>query len=56
MLIGLGVWKHDDQNRGNLVSWSTKKQPTIACLSCESEYQAMAKTAAEIIWIAHLLQ
>jgi hypothetical protein len=41
---------------GNLVSWSAKKQPTIARSSCESEYRAMAHTAAEIIWITHLLQ
>ncbi|KAD3642035.1 hypothetical protein E3N88_31259 [Mikania micrantha] len=41
---------------GNLVSWSAKKQPTIARSSCESEYRAMANAAAEIIWITHLLQ
>ncbi|KAK1425109.1 hypothetical protein QVD17_20454 [Tagetes erecta] len=41
---------------GNLVSWSAKKQPTISRSSCESEYRAMANTAAEIIWITHLLQ
>jgi hypothetical protein len=41
---------------GNLVSWSAKKQPTISRSSCESEYRAMAHTAAEIIWITHLLQ
>ncbi|KAK9073343.1 hypothetical protein SSX86_007667 [Deinandra increscens subsp. villosa] len=41
---------------GNLVSWSAKKQPTVARSSCESEYRAMANTAAEIIWVTHLLQ
>ncbi|KAI3514490.1 hypothetical protein L1887_12931 [Cichorium endivia] len=41
---------------GNLVSWSAKKQPTVARSSCESEYRAMANTAAEIVWITHLLQ
>ncbi|KAK9067609.1 hypothetical protein SSX86_011720 [Deinandra increscens subsp. villosa] len=41
---------------GNLVSWSAKKQPTVSRSSCESEYRAMANTAAEIIWITHLLQ
>ncbi|XP_071699439.1 uncharacterized mitochondrial protein AtMg00810-like [Rutidosis leptorrhynchoides] len=40
---------------GNLVSWSAKKQPTVARLSCESEYRALANTAAEIVWITHLL-
>ncbi|XP_022024221.1 uncharacterized mitochondrial protein AtMg00810-like [Helianthus annuus] len=34
---------------GSLISWSAKKQPTIASSSCESEYRAMANTAAEII-------
>lgn len=34
---------------GNLVSWSAKKQPTVSRSSCESEYRAMANTAAEII-------
>ncbi|XP_022041779.1 uncharacterized mitochondrial protein AtMg00810-like [Helianthus annuus] len=41
---------------GNLISWSAKKQPTVARSSCESEYRAMANTAAEIVWITHLLQ
>ncbi|KAJ9551917.1 hypothetical protein OSB04_015962 [Centaurea solstitialis] len=38
-----------------LVSWSAKMQPTVSRSSCESEYRAMANTAAEIIWITHLL-
>ncbi|XP_022003364.1 uncharacterized mitochondrial protein AtMg00810-like [Helianthus annuus] len=41
---------------GNLISWSAKKQPTVARSSCESEYRAMANTTAEIVWITHLLQ
>ncbi|XP_071704681.1 uncharacterized mitochondrial protein AtMg00810-like [Rutidosis leptorrhynchoides] len=41
---------------GNLVSWSAKKQPTVARSSCESEYRALANTGAEIIWIMHLLR
>ncbi|XP_071712656.1 uncharacterized mitochondrial protein AtMg00810-like [Rutidosis leptorrhynchoides] len=40
---------------GNLVSWSAKKQPTVAQSSCEYEYRAMANTAAEILWLTHLL-
>lgn len=32
---------------GNLVSWSVKKQPTVACSSCESEYRALANAAQE---------
>ncbi|XP_071696718.1 uncharacterized mitochondrial protein AtMg00810-like [Rutidosis leptorrhynchoides] len=41
---------------GNLVSWSAKKQPTVARSSCESEYRALANTAAEIVWLTHLLR
>ncbi|KAK9062637.1 hypothetical protein SSX86_019825 [Deinandra increscens subsp. villosa] len=41
---------------GNLVSWSAKKQHSVARSSCESEYRAMANTAAEIIWLTHLLR
>ncbi|KAF5458683.1 hypothetical protein F2P56_022696 [Juglans regia] len=39
----------------NLVSWSAKKQPTVSRSSCESEYQALATTAAELLWFTHLL-
>nr|GEU64325.1 hypothetical protein [Tanacetum cinerariifolium] len=45
-----------NQVRGNLISWNAKKQPTISRSSCESEYRAMDNTAAEIVWITHLLQ
>ncbi|XP_071740973.1 uncharacterized mitochondrial protein AtMg00810-like [Rutidosis leptorrhynchoides] len=41
---------------GNLVSWSAKKQPSVARSSCESKYLALANTAAEIVWITHLLK
>lgn len=41
---------------GNIVSWSAKKQPTASRSSCESEYQAMANTASELVWITHLLR
>ena len=39
----------------NLVSWSAKKQPTVSRSSCESEYHALAMTAAELLWLTHLL-
>ncbi|XP_022880630.1 uncharacterized protein LOC111397896 [Olea europaea var. sylvestris] len=39
----------------NLVSWSAKKQPTVSRSSCEFEYRALASTAAELIWLTHLL-
>ncbi|XP_071713625.1 uncharacterized mitochondrial protein AtMg00810-like [Rutidosis leptorrhynchoides] len=34
---------------GNLVSWCANKQPTVSRYTCESEYRALANTAAEII-------
>ncbi|XP_068645126.1 uncharacterized mitochondrial protein AtMg00810-like [Aristolochia californica] len=40
----------------NLVSWSAKKQPTVSRSSCESEYRALALTAAELLWLTHLLR
>ncbi|RVW16345.1 Retrovirus-related Pol polyprotein from transposon RE1 [Vitis vinifera] len=39
----------------NLVSWSAKKQPTVSRSSCESEYRVLALTAAEVLWLTHLL-
>ncbi|CAM8969898.1 unnamed protein product [Rhodiola kirilowii] len=40
----------------NLVSWSAKKQRTVSRSSYESEYRALATTAAEILGIMHLLR
>ncbi|CAM8878191.1 unnamed protein product [Rhodiola kirilowii] len=39
----------------NLVSWCSKKQPTVARSSAESEYRALAHACAETTWIALLL-
>jgi hypothetical protein len=38
----------------NLISWSCKKQATIACSSAEAEYKALAN-AAEVKWLQSLL-
>lgn len=40
----------------NLVSWSSKKQPTVSRSSTEAEYKALANGAAEAMWIDTLLQ
>jgi histone deacetylase 1/2 len=40
----------------NLISWSSKKQPTVSRSSTEAEYKALANGAAEAIWIESLLK
>ncbi|KAL0307928.1 UNVERIFIED_CONTAM: Retrovirus-related Pol polyprotein from transposon RE2 [Sesamum calycinum] len=40
----------------NPISWSSKKQKTVARSSTEAEYRAIASTAAEVNWIMNLLQ
>lgn len=38
------------------MSWSCKKQPTVARSSAEAEYEALACTAAELTWLRSLLR
>lgn len=40
----------------NLISWSSRKQPTVSRSSTESEYRALATTAAELLWLQSLLR
>ena len=37
------------------VSWSSKKQPTIALSSIEAEYRGVAMVACKITWLCKLL-
>ncbi|EOY32707.1 Uncharacterized protein TCM_040734 [Theobroma cacao] len=41
---------------GNCISWSSKKQSTVARSSIEAEYRALASTAAELTWISYVLR
>ena len=41
---------------GNCISWSAKKQSTIARSSAEVEYRSMASTVAELTWLSFLLR
>jgi hypothetical protein len=40
---------------GPLISWKSKKQPTVALSSCEAEYMALAATTQECLFISHLI-
>ncbi|KAI5349046.1 hypothetical protein L3X38_001933 [Prunus dulcis] len=39
----------------NLISWCSKKQPTISRSSTESEYHALSHACAETTWLCSLL-
>jgi hypothetical protein len=38
----------------NLLSWNSKKQPTVSRSSTEAEYKAIANVAVELIWLQAL--
>lgn len=40
----------------NLISWSSKKQPTVSKSSVESEYRSLSETASKIKWISSVLR
>ncbi|XP_073353640.1 uncharacterized protein [Aegilops tauschii subsp. strangulata] len=42
--------------RPSLISWSSKRQPTVSRSSAEAEYRAVANAVAECSWLRQLLQ
>lgn len=38
------------------ISWSAKRQPTVALSTCEAEYRGQTQAAKEAIWLRQLLQ
>ncbi|XP_024011200.1 uncharacterized protein LOC112086480 [Eutrema salsugineum] len=40
----------------NIISWSSKKQPTVSKSSTESEYRTMSEAASEVTWLSSLLK
>lgn len=40
----------------SLISWKTKKQPTVSLSSAKSEYKAMAMGAREVDWLVKQLR
>jgi hypothetical protein len=38
------------------ISWSSKRQPTVALSSCEAEYMGETQATKEAIWLKRLLQ
>ena len=40
---------------GNLISWSTKRQPTVALSTCEAEYMSLTQATKEAIWLQSLI-
>ena len=39
-----------------VVSWSSKKQPTISLSSTEEEYKALCSATCEVVWLRRILE
>lgn len=49
-LSGYAIYLSD-----NLVSWCSKKHPTLSRSSCESKNHALTSTVAKVKWLTHIL-
>ena len=50
-IIGFSVYLDN-----SIISWCSKKQPTLSRSSSEAEYRALASTTCELQWLTYLLQ
>lgn len=41
---------------GNLITWGSKKQPTVSRSSTEAEFRCLANAASKLVWIKSLFQ
>ena len=41
---------------GNIISWKSRKQPTVSLSSTEAEYKSICDTTKELMWIKTLLK
>ncbi|XP_063797797.1 uncharacterized protein LOC134965222 [Pseudophryne corroboree] len=41
---------------GAAISWASRKQPTVALSTIESEYMALTETSEEVLWIRETLR
>ena len=59
---GLVIMTHDSPQvgicfflGGACISWLSKKQPTVATLTCEAEYRAAFTTTIDCVWLRRFL-